>query len=95
MPSGAQYTITVTIQGKIVTPKGATGPTTFTKQVTNTGAGTGSDPQSVGFAVDGLRQGVWTISASSNLTGQVTGCQANVPGFVTLSIAGGQGPHCN
>ena len=90
----AHYSITVTIKGDIINPSGTVGVKTFTKTVTKEGMGGGNIPQSVSFTVDGLMAGTWRVSASSNLTGPVLGCETRVPGYIGLSVAGGRGPRC-
>lgn len=92
--SGVHYAMTVTFNGELEGASGTEGARTFVRTVTAEGTGMGLIPRSVGFTVQGLMPGTWRIGASSNLTGPVTNCPARVPGFVGLSVAGGQGPKC-
>jgi hypothetical protein len=91
---GAAFDVTVKVSGQVITPvANALGSSTFSTSVTQTITPDGF-PATIPFQATGLKSGVWKVSASSTSTGGTVTCQANAPGHVTLSLAGGNGPQC-
>jgi hypothetical protein len=84
------FDLTVQFTGTLVSASGAgDGQTSFSVPKTEKNIPPGYR-RSVGFSVNNMRRGTWTVKAMPQGIGAPMTCQVNVPGIVYLNVSGGR-----
>jgi hypothetical protein len=92
--SDHEYTVTAFFRGELEYPTGEAGGRRDFSESAKRKVFPSEDVVGVECLITGLARGTWKVVADSSV-GAAVQCRARVPGTVTLSVAGGKGPHCS